>query len=237
MRRHPGGQQLVGAQPQHGEHRGVDLLDRAAGAGGDHRVVGALPAQRPGGELGGQRGVAPGQAPLAQGRRRARGWRRRRPRSPPAARRGPRTGQGRPRAPRRAHRGRRGGAATRRGGAGARRRRPGASGGRPSGAEPGVRVEPHAARPVGGGHLLLAERLELARAGPAWVPVPTCTAFLVTTSAPGPRRDLGVGPDRAELDALAGQRGPGARARACRPGSGGRRPRPARSRRPRPPRR
>ena len=53
VRRHPGGQQLVGAQPQHGEHRGVDLLDRASRAGGDHRVVGALASQRAGRQLGG----------------------------------------------------------------------------------------------------------------------------------------------------------------------------------------
>ncbi|CAM5499757.1 hypothetical protein SGLAM104S_02113 [Streptomyces glaucescens] len=54
-----GAEQLVRAEAEHVEHRRVDLPQRPVDAGGDHRVVGALPAQRPVHQLGGQRGVPP----------------------------------------------------------------------------------------------------------------------------------------------------------------------------------
>jgi hypothetical protein len=67
-----GAQQLVRAQRQHVEHRRVDLAQRPVHAGRQHRVVGALAAQRAVHQLGGQRGVpvveVPGGARLAQQR-------------------------------------------------------------------------------------------------------------------------------------------------------------------------
>jgi hypothetical protein len=55
---HPGGQQLVGAQPQHLTHRRVDVAGGPVAAQVQDRVVGLPPAQRAVGQLGGQRGVA-----------------------------------------------------------------------------------------------------------------------------------------------------------------------------------
>ena len=65
---HPHREQLVGAEPQRVEHLRLDLGQRPVDAGGQDRVVGALPAQRAGGELGGERRVAAGEAVLAQHR-------------------------------------------------------------------------------------------------------------------------------------------------------------------------
>ena len=61
VRRHPGGEELVGAEPQRVEQRLVDLGDRSARRLGEDGVVAAPPAQRAVGELGGERGVASGQ--------------------------------------------------------------------------------------------------------------------------------------------------------------------------------
>ena len=66
VRRHPHRQQLVGAQPQRVEHLGLDLRQRPVDAGGQHRVVRALPADRAADQLGGERRVAAGQPVLAQ---------------------------------------------------------------------------------------------------------------------------------------------------------------------------
>ena len=77
VRRHPGAQQLVGAQAQGVEQRRLDAVQRAVGAGVDHGVEQALGPQRAVAQLGGQRGVAVAQPVPPQDRRAGRGWRRR----------------------------------------------------------------------------------------------------------------------------------------------------------------
>jgi len=66
VRADPGGQQLVGAEPQDVEQRGVDVGERAGAARGEHGVVAAAAAERAVGQLGGQRGVAACQPALGQ---------------------------------------------------------------------------------------------------------------------------------------------------------------------------
>ena len=79
-------EQLVGAEPEHVEHRRVDLVQRPVDAGGEHRVVRALrrAACR---RRARWRTPRPGrvQAALAQQARAASGWRRRPARRRPAA--------------------------------------------------------------------------------------------------------------------------------------------------------
>ena len=53
-------------EAQHVLDRWVDLAERAGAAGGDHGVVGALPAQRPVTEFGRQCGIPAGQPPFGQ---------------------------------------------------------------------------------------------------------------------------------------------------------------------------
>ncbi len=60
--RHPHGQQLVRPQTQGIEHLRLDLGQWAVDAGGQHRVVQALHPQRRRSQLGGEGGVAAGQA-------------------------------------------------------------------------------------------------------------------------------------------------------------------------------
>src|SRR6516162_6929698 len=66
VRADPGREQLVCPEPEHVQHGRVDLAEAAGAAGGDHRVIGALPPQRAVAELGGQGGVTPGQPLLVQ---------------------------------------------------------------------------------------------------------------------------------------------------------------------------
>jgi hypothetical protein len=69
VRRDPGVQQLVGAQPKGVDHLTIELGERTVAAGGDHRIQ---LAQRPAaavGQLGGQRGVPAADPPVAQDRR------------------------------------------------------------------------------------------------------------------------------------------------------------------------
>ena len=69
VRRHPGAQQLVGAQAQGVEQRRLDAVQRPLGAGVDHRVEQPLGPQRAVAQLGGQRGVAVAQPVPPQDRR------------------------------------------------------------------------------------------------------------------------------------------------------------------------
>ena len=62
MGRHPHPEDLVGAHPQGVEHLGIDGVEGASGGHGHHRVVTALQPQRTIGQLGGESGVAPGEA-------------------------------------------------------------------------------------------------------------------------------------------------------------------------------
>ena len=78
VRRDPGAQDLVGAQPQGVDHHAVQLGDRPITAGRDHRVQ---LTERPAaavGQLGGQRGVPAGQPALVEDARAGSGSRRRR---------------------------------------------------------------------------------------------------------------------------------------------------------------
>ena len=68
VRGHPHAEQLVRAEPQDVEDGRVDLVGRAGGGQRDDRVVPALQPQRAVGELGGERGVAGVDPPLAQQR-------------------------------------------------------------------------------------------------------------------------------------------------------------------------
>ena len=69
VRGHPGGQELVGAEAQYLAQRRVHAVESPVGAQAEDRVVAAPAAQRPVGELGGQRGVAPLQPALGEHRR------------------------------------------------------------------------------------------------------------------------------------------------------------------------
>src|SRR5690606_14397817 len=60
------GQQLVGAHAQQGEDFGVDGAQGAVHAGVQDSVVGALEAQSPVGQLGGEPGVPSGDPPFAE---------------------------------------------------------------------------------------------------------------------------------------------------------------------------
>ena len=60
----PGGQQLVGAEPEHVAHRRVDIVPVAAG--GQDGVIGAAAAQRAVGQFGGEGGVTAGEAALGE---------------------------------------------------------------------------------------------------------------------------------------------------------------------------
>ena len=66
VRGHAQVEELVGAQPEEVEHPRVQLGERAGRRAGEDGVQGALRAQRPVGELGGERGVALVELPLAQ---------------------------------------------------------------------------------------------------------------------------------------------------------------------------
>ncbi len=62
----PGAEELVRAEPEHQSDRRVELVKRAVAARGEHRVVGALAAQRAVGELGREGGVATGDVAVGQ---------------------------------------------------------------------------------------------------------------------------------------------------------------------------
>ncbi len=66
VRRDPHRQDLVRAEPQQVQQRGLQLADRPVRGGGEDGVVGAHPATRAGQELGGERGVARGEFALAK---------------------------------------------------------------------------------------------------------------------------------------------------------------------------
>ena len=62
----PGVQQLVGAEAEDVEDRRVELVQRAVAARGEHRVIGALAAQGPVGELGREGGVTAGELAVSE---------------------------------------------------------------------------------------------------------------------------------------------------------------------------
>ena len=66
VRRHPGREQLVRAQPQYLTHGRVERRQVAVAAQGEHRVIAAAPAQRAVRQLGRERGVPAGQAALRE---------------------------------------------------------------------------------------------------------------------------------------------------------------------------
>ncbi len=193
-------------RPQHVEHRGVDRVERPVDAGGEHRVVGASPAQRAVGELGGERRVAavqrpgsrsrPGMrqvgvgVPLVDGAEQVEG---------DPARRSPGCGLPRP--------GVTGAAA--------------APESRPVGRsrEPGSAVEAaHAAGPVGRGHRRACRAGGPRPAAPAAVAAADAAPPAPDPTSPGRRgaRDGGSAVDhrdRAEPDAVVGPGRPGARRR------------------------
>src|SRR5690606_12239195 len=69
VRRYPGVEQLVGAEPQRVACRWVDPVHRPIGGGGDDLVEGSLPAQGAVRELGGEGGVPVGEVGAGQDRR------------------------------------------------------------------------------------------------------------------------------------------------------------------------
>ena len=77
VRRDPHPEQLVTAEPQDVEDLGRGVRQRPVGAGGQDRVVGALPPDRARRQLGRERRVAPGEPVLARGGGAAPGWCRR----------------------------------------------------------------------------------------------------------------------------------------------------------------
>ena len=181
VRRHPHAEQLVGAEPQHVEHRRVELASGAVEAA-RRCTASYVPAhpQRAVGQLGGEGGVAAvGCRAAAQQRRAARGWRRRPLGDRAQTRRRPPAGPGRARRARRRGPLRPGGPVgrTRRPRAVRRRRRRSRA------------ATPDAARPVGRRHRPLAVGLHRRRAAPAPEPVPTSDdVALADQQRPGPAR-------------------------------------------------
>ena len=66
VRGDPGAQQLMGAEPEDLAHGGLQGVQLAVAAHGEHGVIGAPAAQRAVGELGGQRGVPAAEPALGQ---------------------------------------------------------------------------------------------------------------------------------------------------------------------------
>ena len=218
---HPHAEQLVRAEPQGVEHVGIDLVDGATCSGRDDRVVEAGEPRRAVDQLGGESGVAAADSACRATASATRGWRRRRRRSH-ASRCRPRVAAHRCDGPART--------VAAPNGVGPSAHVPVAADALPRARRPTPRLPPRrssliadplscldarATSPVRGRHRLLAVCLHRAQHAPGAVPVPTKTAFFVTTRSPGPERPSGPAGrrrrrrrHRADLEPLAAERGP-----------------------------